>query len=441
MKITIMIVTLVALSVPVSAQQEWTLRQCIDYAVENNIRVKQQQIQVETSEIELNTSRLGRLPSVSGGIGGSYGIGRSKNPVTESYETINSAGANYSLSASLPVFSGGRINHQIRSSRLNLMAAAEGLKRAKEDIAVNVTSAYMEILFKREVLALARDQLSLTGEQVARTEIMVAEQSVARSQLYDIQAEYARSELAVVNARNDLDMSLLGLAQLLNLDAEGFAISDPQVDDVFAGNPATLVPPREIYAAALDLKPQVREAEYRLANSEQGVRIAQSSLWPSVGLGLSHSNAYHHVFEGSNPSLRTQLKSNRGESIGVNISIPIFNGRQARNQVRTARLALQNQRLELENVKLDLFKEIQQAHQIAVAAQARYGATGKASDAASESYRHVWERYREGMATPYELSEAQNKLLTSRSEQLQAKYEYLFRTKLLDFYRGVEIDL
>ena len=425
-------------------QKKWTLQECIDYATENNIDLRQQQVAVENSEIDLNTARNSRLPSLSASAGQSFGFGRSPSIATGVYESSSSSGTSYSLSAGMTLFQGGRINNQVKSNELNLLAAAEGLNRAREDLALGVASRYLEALFKKELLALSGERVSLTTQQLARTEIMVGEQSVARSQLYDMRAQLANDELAQTNARNDLALALLDLAQLLNMaDVDGFDIADPDTGDVIAGNAASVRPPDDIYETALRVKPQVREAEYRLQSSERGIKIAQSALWPSVSLGLSHNSGFNHNLEKgfSNPSIKTQLKNNRRESVGLSINIPIFSQNQNRNGIRSARLAAESRALELEKVKTSLFKEIQQAHQSAVSARARYGATEKAQEAADEAYRHAVERYNEGMSTPFELNEAQNKLIISRSEQLQAKYEFLFRTKILDFYRGIEIKL
>jgi outer membrane protein len=185
----------------------------------------------------------------------------------------------------------------------------------------------------------------------------------------------------------------------------------------------------------------VKEAQYRLESSEKGIKIAQSYYWPSVSLGLSYNNGFNHVFEDdiTNSPISAQWKNNQREAIGLNMNIPIFNRMQTRNSVQGARLNRQNRLLELENVKLALQKDIQQAYRSATAAQAKYIATEKAQVAAAEAYLYAEERYSVGKATVYEFSEAQSQLFTSRSEQLQAKYEFLFRSKILDFYQGKEI--
>lgn len=442
MKKIIIIVLSFTFAIAAQGQKKWTLQECIDYAMDNNLDVKQQRLTVEGSEIDLNTNRNSRLPSLSASAGQSFGFGRSPSLATGVYENTSSSGTSYSLSAGMTIFQGGLINNQIKSSKLNLDADKEGLNRVEEDLSLNVALLYMDALFKKELASLADDKVSLTSQQLARTQIKVDEQSVPRSELYDMQAQLANDELAAVNAHNALAAALLDLTQILNLpDADGFEISDPDTGDHLIGG---IIPsPEEVFTTAATIKPVIREAEYRLRGSEVGIKIAQSARWPDVTIGASHSNGFNHSLDGgfSNPSIKTQLQNNRRQSVGLNVSIPLFNQNRTRNAIRTAKLSAEGRRIELERVKSTLFKDIQQAHQGAVAAQSRYAATEKAQQASAEAYRHAVARFEEAMSTAFELNEALNKLITSRSEQLQAKYEFLFRMKILDFYRGIGIKL
>ncbi|MDR0714782.1 MAG: TolC family protein [Bacteroidales bacterium] len=428
-------------SFTVNAQNKWTLRECIDYAVKNNISVKQHELAVETSEQELSNSRNSRLPSLSADVGQNFNFGRSPSMATGIYEENKSASTSFSLSSSMPVFTGMRIGSEIKSNRLNLMAATEGLKKAGEDLSMNIAQYYLEVLFRKEILKVTVEQHTLTAKQTERTESMVLSESAPRSQLYDMKAQLAKDRLNITNATNDLALSLLNLVQLLNLEkTEGFDIVEPELQDsIISGQ---LQSPDRIYETAVETRPQIKEAEYRLQSSELGVKIAQSHYWPSVNLGMSYNNGFNYGFDAgvNNSSISGQWKNNRREAIGLNMNIPIFNRFQVHNSVKTARLNLQNRVLELETVKLNLKKEIQQAHQSAVAAQTKYASTEEACKAAAEAFTYVEERYGVGKATVYELSEAQAKLFSSRSEQLQAKYEYLFRMKILDFYLGKEME-
>lgn len=445
MKKIILTITAAVSVLAASAQEKWTLRQCIDYAVENNIEIRQTELSVEAAEVDLNTTRNSRLPDLRAGASHSFSWGLETNYNTGLKEAADRMGTNMSISTSVPLFQGMRINNQIKVDGLNLDAAVENLNKAKENLELAVAGYYLDVLFKKEILRVYSDQVALTAQQVANTEEMVDAGKVALSQLYDIRSQLASAELNEVNARNDLAMSLLNLSQALNLESsDSFDIVEPETDNVFSNGASALRSPEYIYQTALGIKPHVREAEYRLRSSERQVKVAQSAYYPVLSLGADARDGYSYKFgsgQGPENNIRTQLKESYGISVGLNLSIPIFNRMQTRNSVRTARINVRNYNLQLENVKLSLQKEIQQAHQGAVAAQARYEATDKAMQAAEESFRAVKLRYDNGKATAYEFNEAHTRLLSSQSERLQAKYDFMFRSKILDFYLGRQIEI
>ena len=422
----------------------WSLRECIDYAIENNIGIKQQELAVENSEIELNSAKNSRLPSLSANGNQSFNFGRSQSMSTGIYEANQSASTSAGLSSSTMIFSGMRIHHQVKYNELNLLAAMETLSKAKENLGLQVASYYLDVLFKKELLATAELQAALTEKQVAQTQVLVESGKIPESQLYDIRAQLAQNQVSVTAARNNLANSLLDLSQQLNLPStNGFDIREPDTQELFIKNQTSALSPDDIYEIAIGIKPHVREAEYQLESSEQNVKIAQSALYPSISLGMSYNSGYSHIFnyDGAIDPFFDQFKNNRRQSIGISLNIPIFSRFQTRNQIRSAKLNVENRVLELDNTKRVLYKEIQQAHQSAVAAEAKYVSTEIACQAAELAYKYAEERYAVGKSTVFEFSEAQNKLTTSRSEQIQAKYDYVFRAKILDFYRGEPIDI
>lgn len=448
MKRTIIIAAiLLATAGTLSAQNDgkaWSLRECIEYAVDNNISIRQQELSVESSEIELNTARNSRLPSLSANASENFNFGRSPNMATGVYEANRSASTSIGLSSSTTLFSGLRIANQIKANELNLLAALENLSKAKESLGLSVASYYLDVLFQKELLKVAEEQASLTQKQIAQTEVMVREGKVPESQLYDIRAQLAQNQVSVTNARNSLDLALLNLAQTLNLpDTYGFDVQEPDTENLMSRNAAAGFSPDDIYDIAIGVKPQVREAEYRLESSKSNVKIAESARYPSLSLGMSYNSGYSHIFNHDKPidPFFDQIKNNQRQSVGLSLGIPIFNRLQTRNQIRSAQLNVQSRALELDNVKQSLYKEIRQAYQSAMAAQARYLSTQTAYEAAQIAYQAAEIRYEVGKSTVYEFSEAQSRLTTSRSEQIQAKYDYVFRAKILDFYRGEPIDI
>lgn len=443
MKKTLFTIGLIFSFLCINAQEKWTLRQCIDYAIENNIEIKQQELQVKNSEINLSTSKNSILPDLNANA--SYGLNFKRAYVDSlgAHRAANGSGLDLGVSSSMPLFTGFSIKNQIKQNKLELEAATEGLKKAKENLELQVTSYFLEVLFKKEILNIYEEQVSLTQKQVERTQNLVDAGKSALSQLYDIKAQLAKDELNVTTAKNDLVLSRLNLAQVLNLaEYENFDVMSPASieGDVLAENMASILPPDQIYSTALMIKPHVREAELNVESRKKALNVAKAGFYPSLSLNASFGTGAGRVYNAPNRSFSNQLKGH-SESIGLSLNIPIFNRFQTRNRVRAARLDIMNQQLVLDNVKLVLYKEIQQAHQSATSAQAKFISTEKAYEAAAESYKYAEERYKVGKMTVFELSDAQTKLLTSKSEQLQAKYDFLFRAKILDFYRGVEIDI
>ncbi|MFV0328940.1 MAG: TolC family protein [Dysgonomonas sp.] len=420
---------------------KWTLRQCVDYAVENNIDLRQQLLKVKNAVIDLSTTKNSRLPDLTASVGQDFSFGRSTLGDNTS-QSVNSTRTSFGVSSSTPIFTGFRIPNQTKADQLTLFSVTEGLKKAKENLELQVVSLYLDVLFKKEILKAYQEQVEYSYQQVERTKILFESGKIPASQLYDINAQLAKDELNVTMAVNDLDLSLLNLSQALNLpQTENFDIEEPNLGDVIYNNISSVIPPDQVYNLALGIKPHVKEAEYKLQSSEKLLKVAQSGYWPTLSLGLGYSTSYRTVSGQDTPSFGKQIKDYGSEYISLSLSIPIFNRFQTRNQVRSARLNIENETLALDNVKLALYKEIQQAYQSATAAQAKYSSTAKAYDAADESFKYAQERYEIGKSTVFEFNEAKTKLLTSRSEQIQAKYDFLFRSKILDFYQGKPIDI
>ena len=444
MKKHIVITCCLFASICTQAQTKWSLRECIDYAIDHNIEIKQQDLQVKSAKIDLNSSKNNHLPDLSASMDQSLNFGRSISQSSNNYEAATTSNTSWSASSSTPIFTGFRITNDIKAKEFSLKAATEGLNKAKDNMQLEITSYYLDVLFKKEILQAYKDQASLTKKQVSKTEILVETGKVALSQLYDIKAEFAKDELNVTNSDNDLKNSLLNLSQTLNLQFDqNFDVISPEIGDQFLSDNtlSSLAHPNEVYQAAIGIKPHVKEAVYNIESSKKNLKVAQSGYWPTLNLTLGYSNAYQRKNGSDNTSFSDQIKNNRGEYISLNLSIPIFNRFETRNQVRKAHIDIENQELILDNVKLNLYKEIQQAYQNAVAAQAKFNSTTKAYEAAEESFKYAETRYQVGKISVFEYSEVMTKLLTSKSEQIQSKYDFVFRSKILDFYEGKQIEI
>lgn len=420
-----------------TAPHAWTLKECIDHALEHNIRIRQTANETEMSRIEAHTARWSRLPDLNGSAGQNWSWGRSASPVDNSYRDINSANTNLGLSTSVPLFTGLRIPNGQALAKLNLKASIEDLRKAKEDVAINVTSAYLQVLFNHELSQVAQRQVELSREQLARIRSLLEAGKAAPPDVAEAQARTAQDEAAAVQADNTYRLSLLELSQLLELPTpEGFVLAAP------AGEPSfgTLTPPDEIYAQALAYKPGIKAAEYRLEGSKHSLRMARSQLFPQLSFNAGLGSNYYTVNGRSENSFGNQLKNNLNKYIGFHLSVPLFDRFATRNRIRAERVRQTNLGLQLEETRKGLYKEIQQAWYNALAAESKYDSSAAAVQASEEAFRLLQEKLENGKATFIEYNEAKLNLAKVQSDRLQAKYDYIFRTKILDFYKGVRIE-
>ena len=424
------------------AQEGWTLRQCIDYAIEHNIDIRRTANTAEQSEVSVNTAKWARLPNLNGSAGQSWNWGRTqtaiKDETTGDYSTVyvntNSNSTSMSVSTSIPIFTGLEIPNQYALTKLNLKAAMADLEKAKEDISINIASAYLQVLFNKELHQVALGQVELSKEQLARISRLAELGKASPAEVAEAQARVAQDELKAVQADNNYQLALLDLSQLIELETpEGFTLSAPAVTlDLLP-----LTPPDEVYQTALTTKAAVQAAQYRLEGSKHNIRIAQSDFYPQLNLNGSLGTNYYSTLD---RNFSQQLRDNFSKYVGFSLSVPIFNRFSTRNRVRTARLQKENYSLQLDNVKKTLYKEIQQAWYTALASESKYTSSSTASNASAEAFRLMSEKYDNGKATAVEYNEAKQNLMKAQSDELQAKYEYLFRTKILDFYKGVPIE-
>lgn len=443
----ILIFALTATLLPAqSPAKQWTLEECIRYALENNIDLKQREQEEENRNIELHTSRHSWLPNLNANLGQNFDFGRSPSKDGVIVDR-NSANSSFNLQLSMPLFDGLQIPNDIAAKKLNLKAATENLNKAKEDLAVNVASYYIQVLYNKEIEKIAALQVELSQEQVKRTEVLVEAGKVPLSQLYDMKAQAATDEVTLTEARNNVNLALLDLAQSLELERSGatFDIENPVMEDALVQYMGSILPPDLIYNEAVTFKPQIREQEYLLESQKKSLKIAQAGYYPKLNFNASYSNGYYRYNGGDEETVNIpfsdQLKQNERKTVGFSLSIPIFNRFQVRNSVRTARLGIDNRQLLMENTKKTLYKEIQQAYYNATAAQEKYIASGKSVEASEEAFTYSEERYNAGKSTVFEYNEAKTKYAQSLSEQTQAKFNFILRAKILDFYRGTEIKL
>lgn len=424
------------------AGKQWTLEECIQYAIDHNIDLKQKEQVHASKEVDLNTSKNSWLPNLNASLGQNFDFGRSPSKDGIIVDQ-NSANSSFNIQTSMPLFTGLRIYNEIQMRKLDVKAATENLNKAKDDLTIGVTSYYVQVLYNKEILRVADLQVELSKDQINKTEAMVNAGKVPLSQLYDIKAQLAKDEVTQTDARNNVNLALLDLAQALEMEASGQSlnIADPIGSNPVALYMSSILPPDDIYLHAITFKPQIKEQEYLLESNKKALKVAKAAYFPQLSLNAFYSNGYYHYNQGTNISFSDQLKQNERKNIGFSLSIPLFNRLTTRNAVRSTRIAIINQELMVENTKKTLYKEIQQAYYNAVAAQEKYNASEKSVIATQEAFKYAEERYNAGKSTVFEFNDAKTKYAQSLAEQAQAKYDYVLRTKILDFYNGTPIKL
>ena len=418
------------------------MRRCIDHAIEHNIEIRRAENAAEQSAVGVNTAKWARLPNLNGGAGQNWNWGRTqtavKDEATGDYSTVyvntNSNSTSMSLSTTVPLFTGLELPNQYALAKLNFKAAVADLERAKEDISINVASAYLLALLDKELHQVALGQVELSREQLARLTRLAELGKASPAEVAEAKARVAQDEMNAVQADNNYRLALLDLSQLIELETpEGLALPRPAA----MSDLPVLTPPDEVYQTALTAKAAVRAAQYRLEGSKHSIRIAQSNYYPQLSLNGSLGTNYYSTLE---RSFSRQMRDNFSKYVGFNLSVPVFNRFSTRNRVRVARLQQEEYALQLDNVKKALYKEIQQAWYTALASESKYTSSRTAAEAGKEAFRLMSEKYDNGKATAVEYNEAKQNLMRVQSDELQAKYEYLFRTKILDFYKGVAIE-
>lgn len=424
-----------------NGQDSWTLNRCIDHAIEHNINIKQQALDTEYKSNNLDQAKYNRLPNVNASVSQDLSFGRSQT-VSGTYESYNSANTGIGASAGINIWQGGILKKTIEKEGYELQASHQSLEKAKNDISIAVTYGFVDILFAKELQGVAQRQVDLTKSQVAQTKAFVDAGRQAEGTLLEIEAQLASESLELINAKNSVRQKMLTLAQLLELDTyQGFDIIEPELPEL---NAALSFDQAQVYFdQAVDVRPEIKSAEYSLKSSEMQLAIAKANRLPSLTASASFYDQYFTSNQtgGNFDNFLTQLGDNHRESIGLTLSIPIFNKFQNRTNIANSYLQIQSQKLELQDRKKTLKKEIEQAQIDAMAAQARFDASKKAVSSLTESMRYIDERYNSGLVNTIEYSDAKTKLSRAQSEQIQAKYDFIFKTKILDFYIGKPLKL
>ncbi|HNO71312.1 MAG TPA: TolC family protein, partial [Bacteroidia bacterium] len=439
----------------------------------NNIQVKQNRLNARLSEASLLQNKMQMLPSLNGSVSNSYNSGQRVDPFTNQFVAGDwTQSQNYSLNANAILFGGFQVLNTIKQNKYDLQASEQDILKTQNDISLNIASAYLQILFSQELLATSKSQADITKLQLDRTQKLVDVGNLPKGSLLDMQAQMASEDVNIVNAENNLSISKLNLIQMLNLDsADSFSIVVPEItmpSETVINSTAD-----QIYQAALAKQPEIKSSELKLMSSEKGVSIAQAGRYPRLSLNASYGTGYSGarkelvgtpIFKKFTPNgsitgsgdlvyepifdatyettpLNTQLQNNINRSVGLFLNVPLFNNLQTSTAITRAKINRENAALSLQLQKDNLKKSIQQAYNNAYSSLKKYQASKKAVDAMEESFKYTEQKYNVGATNTTEYNDSKNKLTKAKSDLLQAKYDYVFKLKVLDFYQGKTISL
>jgi len=419
----------------------WSLEECIKYAIDHSIQIKQQTIQTKVQKNSLDQAKLNLLPTINGQISHDYSFGRALDQT--SYEFYNQTVLSdyFYLGGRTDLFNGLQNLNTIQKNKYELLAGEQDLQRIRDNVALSVALAYLQILLNKELVTANENQLNITLQQIEKTKKLVDAGSIARGNLLQIEAQAAQEELSLITMKNQLETSYLNLTQLLELESPaGFEIVVPDIiveqTSVVTGNID------EIYNLAAQSRPEIKSSELKLTASEYALKIAKGARSPSISLSHTFGTRYSYIkdFPGIVP-FEDQLKNNKNYGLGLSMSIPVLNGWQVNKNISNSKLTVENSQYTLEGTKKTLYKDIQQAYTDAVAALKKYNASFKAVSSSEESFRYTEQKLSVGMITPVDYNASKTQLLNAQSDMSQAKYEFIFKTKVLDFYKGLPLNL
>jgi len=456
----------------VGQDKKWTLEECVNHAVQNNILIKNSELDTELAAIEKKGAIGNFLPSVNANASHSWNIGLNQNITTGLLQNQTTQFTSAGLNVGVDIYNGLQNQHRLRRANISKIASQYQLLKMKEDIALNVANAFLQILFNKENLKVQKEQLLQNQNQMKRSNELLASGVIPKGDLLDVKATVAADEQRVVMAENSLLISKLSLAQLLQLEEfENFDIADK--DYSVTKNPILMQSVNAILEKAKENRTELKIAKANLDIAEKDLQIAKASYQPSLqgfysfstrasnsdrvtGIALDAFNPTNTigVVEGTNQNVvqpnfnpvlgsslpvLDQFENNKGQNFGIQLSVPIFNGFTVRNNVQRSKVNLEKLKNAYTQEELTLERNVYTAFTDANGALKSYRATLETLEARLESFNYAKERYEVGMMNIFDFNQSQTLLTNSQSEVLRAKYDYIFKIKILEFYFGISI--
>lgn len=470
-KIVAIIVFMAFYSLSMRAQEKkWTLKNCVDTALHNNLTIQQSINTSETNQISLNQSKANLLPTLNGSANQSFSSGRSLNPVSYQFTTGSIWSNNFSINGSVPIFTGLQNSNAIKQNQLNYESSKYDVESIKNDIIINIVNAYLQVLFANELVKNSLNQLELTSAQLDKTKQFLDVGKKSESDFLQLKADLSSKKLSLVNAKGQLKTTKLNLQQIMNIPL--LSSFDIEYPDVIEPEISNLTSTQEIIASALSTQPSIKSSQlktqsaiYAIKNSK-GVMLPRLSLSGSLSTNYSNAskltevnylntvqnigylqsnsnevvlgNVTQPIYSYNNYSFENQLSDNLSKSVSLSLSVPIFNS-QTRYNIQKQKINLDNAKLNEQVVKNTLQKNIEQAYTDVENGLAKYSATKEQMAALAASFQNANLKYDNQLMSASDLLAEKNKYTQAQSEYIQAKYELIFKMKVLDYYKGTLI--
>ncbi|MBA4317826.1 MAG: transporter [Flavobacterium sp.] len=445
--ISFFIIMLLSLSIQAQTKK-WTLEECVKYAIDNNISIKQTELDSRTADIDKKGAIGNFIPSLNSNASHSWNVGLNQDPTTGLLRNQTTQYSSMGAGVGVDIYKGMQNQNTLRKANLSIIAAKYQLTKMQEDIALNVANAFLQVLFNKENLKVQQDQKAINEKQLLRSEELVKAGSVPRGDLLDIKATVASDGQKVIAAENALLISKLSLAQLLQLkEFYDFDVTD----DTSAKDENNILAqtPLAIYEKAKEERTELKIAKTNLEIAEKNVSIAKGGFQPTLqgfynfNTRISYADTYT-VINGvavAQPAapFGQQFTDNKGQAFGAQLSIPIFNGFSARNNVERSKVSLEKSKIAVEQQELDLQRNVYTAFTDAKGGLNAYESSLAALDARQEAYNYAKEKYAVGMMNSFDFNQSQTLLSFAQSEVLRTKYDYIFKIKILEFYFGIPI--
>ncbi|MBP6550923.1 MAG: TolC family protein [Flavobacterium sp.] len=443
------LVFILLFSLSIQAQtKKWTLEDCVKYAIDNNISIKQTELDTKTADIDKKGAIGNFIPSLNSNASHSWNVGLNQDPTTGLLRNQTTQYSSVGVGAGFDIYKGLQNQNTLRKANLSILAAKYQLTKMQEDVALNVANAFLQVLFNKENLKVKQEQKAINEKQLARSEELVKAGSVPRGDLLDIKATVASDAQNVITAENALLISKLSLAQLLQLkEFYDFDVTDDS--SVKDENNILSQTPIAVYDKAKEQRTELKIAQTNLEIAEKNVAIAKGAFQPSLqgfynfNTRISYADTYANqngvvVAQPAAP-FGEQFKDNRGQAFGAQLSIPIFNGWSVRNNVERNKVNLEKSKIAVEQEELTLQRNVYTAFTDAKGGLKAYESALSALDARQEAYNYAKEKYAVGMMNSFDFNQSQTLYTVAQSEVLRTKYDYIFKIKILEFYFGIPI--